>query len=277
VDAPKLLLDDGLVAGDDGRQDAVLLDAAGMPLAARLRPRDLSEFVGQMQAVGEGRPLRRMLDRGHLSSLVLWGPPGVGKTSLARVIAGTVDASWVELSAVTAGVKDVRRALEEGRARLEQRGRRTILFIDEIHRFNKAQQDALLPGVEAGWVTLVGATTENPFFELNAPLLSRCQLVRLEPLTAPDIRVLLERAVSTGSRPRRSRHPHDEALSSISLPSRTETHGQRCRHSRSPRQLRRARSDRARSSTSDDRCGTGRTGCRVGRRGAPAFPLRPRL
>jgi putative ATPase len=198
VDVPRLLLDDAQVASDvvggDGRQDAVLLDTAGMPLAARLRPRDLSEFVGQMQVVGEGRPLRRMLDRGHLSSLVLWGPPGVGKTSLARVIAGTVDASWVELSAVTAGVKDVRRALEEGRARLEQRGRRTILFIDEIHRFNKAQQDALLPGVEAGWVTLVGATTENPFFELNAPLLSRCQLVRLEPLTAPDIRVLLERA-----------------------------------------------------------------------------------
>jgi len=200
VDVPRLLLDDAQVVGDDGRQDAVLLETAGMPLAARLRPRDLSEFVGQMQAVGEGRPLRRMLDRGHLSSLVLWGPPGVGKTSLARVIAGTVDASWVELSAVTAGVKDVRRALEEGRARLEQRGRRTILFIDEIHRFNKAQQDALLPGVEAGWVTLVGATTENPFFELNAPLLSRCQLVRLEPLTAPDIRVLLERACCDADR-----------------------------------------------------------------------------
>ena len=201
METPRLGLDDGAPAGlDDGSstgalQDVVLVDTAGMPLAARLRPRDLEEFVGQAQAVGPGRPLRRMLDRGALSSLVLWGPPGVGKTSLARVIAGCVDATWIELSAVTAGVKDVRRALEEGRGRLEMRGRRTLLFIDEIHRFNKAQQDALLPGVEAGWVTLVGATTENPFFELNAPLLSRCQLVRLEPLEPADVRTLLERAV----------------------------------------------------------------------------------
>jgi putative ATPase len=197
-DAPRLVLD-GAPAGevdaqDGARQDAVLSDHAGMPLAARLRPRTLGEFVGQQQAVGEGRPLRAMLDRGTLSSLVLWGPPGVGKTSLARVIVSCLDASWVELSAVTAGVKDVRKALDEGRARLEMRGRRTLLFIDEIHRFNKAQQDALLPGVEAGWVTLVGATTENPFFELNAPLLSRCQLVRLEPLGEDDLRTLLVRA-----------------------------------------------------------------------------------
>ena len=205
VETPRLGLDD-LLAGSDGEdaagaeQDVVLADSAGMPLAARLRPRDLSEFVGQAQAVGDGRPLRRMLDRGALSSLVLWGPPGVGKTALARGIAGCVDATWVELSAVTAGVKDVRRALEEGRGRLELRGRRTLLFIDEIHRFNKAQQDALLPGVEAGWVTLVGATTENPFFELNAPLLSRCQLVRLEPLQPEDVRVLLVRAVSDPER-----------------------------------------------------------------------------
>jgi putative ATPase len=195
MEALHLGLGDGTLE-PGAHEGAVLADTAGMPLAARLRPRDLAEFVGQQQAVGPGRPLRRMLDRGALSSLVLWGPPGVGKTSLARVIAGCVDATWVELSAVTAGVKDVRRALEEGRGRLEMRGRRTLLFIDEIHRFNKAQQDALLPGVEAGWVTLVGATTENPFFELNAPLLSRCQLVRLEPLEPADVRVLLERAVA---------------------------------------------------------------------------------
>ncbi|MFO7961491.1 MAG: replication-associated recombination protein A, partial [Nitriliruptoraceae bacterium] len=167
---------------------------AGMPLAARLRPRDLGEYVGQLDALGTGKPLRAMLDRGDLASLLLWGPPGVGKTSLATVIAAHVEAAWTELSAVTAGVKDVRRVIEEGRSRLELRGRRTVLFIDEIHRFNKSQQDALLPGVESGWVTLIGATTENPFFELNAPLLSRCQLVRLEPLTADDVATLLERA-----------------------------------------------------------------------------------
>ena len=167
---------------------------AGMPLAARLRPRDLDEYVGQLDALGPGKPLRAMLDRGDLRSLLLWGPPGVGKTSLATVIAAHVDAAWTELSAVSAGVKDVRRVIEEGRSRLDLRARRTVLFIDEIHRFNKGQQDALLPGVESGWVTLIGATTENPFFELNAPLLSRCQLVRLEPLDADDVATLLARA-----------------------------------------------------------------------------------
>ena len=173
---------------------------ASMPLAARLRPRNLEEYVGQLDALGPGKPLRAMLDRGDLRSLILWGPPGVGKTSLATVIAAHVDAAWTELSAVTAGVKDVRRVIDEGRSRLELRERRTVLFIDEIHRFNKGQQDALLPGVEAGWVTLIGATTENPFFELNAPLLSRCQLVRLEPLDGDDIEVLLERACTDPDR-----------------------------------------------------------------------------
>ncbi|MFW6009925.1 MAG: replication-associated recombination protein A [Actinomycetota bacterium] len=173
---------------------------SAMPLAARLRPHHLDEYVGQSDTLGEGKPLRAMLDRGELRSLLLWGPPGVGKTSLAAVIAGHVDAAWSELSAVTAGVKDVRSAIEEGRSRLELRGRRTVLFVDEIHRFHKGQQDALLPGVEAGWVTLIGATTENPFFELNPPLLSRCQLVRLEPLEADDIRRLLERACTDPQR-----------------------------------------------------------------------------
>jgi putative ATPase len=181
---------DGVARASRGRRDV----PAGMPLAARLRPHHLDDYVGQAHAIGPGTSLRAMLDQGELHSLLLWGPPGVGKTSLASVIAGHVDAAWTELSAVTAGVKDVRRVIEEGRARRDLHGRRTVLFIDEIHRFNKGQQDALLPGVEAGWVTLIGATTENPFFELNAPLLSRCQLIRLEPLGDDEVRALLHRA-----------------------------------------------------------------------------------
>jgi putative ATPase len=193
--------DDGRVGGglaDDRRAPGRI--PSGMPLAARLRPRDLDEYVGQLDALGPGRPLRALLDQGELRSLILWGPPGVGKTSLAAVIAAHVDAAWMELSAVTAGVKDVRRIIDEGRSRLELRQRRTVLFVDEIHRFNKGQQDALLPGVEAGWVTLIGATTENPFFELNAPLLSRCQLIRLETLEPGEVRTLLERACADPTR-----------------------------------------------------------------------------
>lgn len=182
---------------DHARPDPV---PVGMPLAARLRPRNLDEYVGQDEALGRGTTLRAMLDQGELRSLILWGPPGVGKTSLATVIAAHVDAAWTEVSAVTAGVKDVRRLIEEGRSRAQLRQRRTVLFVDEIHRFSKSQQDALLPGVEAGWVTLIGATTENPFFELNAPLLSRCQLVRLTPLADDDVRALIERAVTDPDR-----------------------------------------------------------------------------
>ncbi len=171
-----------------------------VPLAARMRPASLHELVGQQHVLGPGKPLRSMLEQGELRSLILWGPPGVGKTSLANVIASQVDAVFTELSAVTAGVKDVRRVIDEGRGRLELRRRRTVLFIDEIHRFNKGQQDALLPGVEAGWVTLIGATTENPFFELNAPLMSRCQLIRLEPLDADDVGQVIDRACADEDR-----------------------------------------------------------------------------
>ena len=169
---------------------------SGIPLAARMRPRSLAEYVGHDDVVGEGTGLRRMLDAGELTSLVLWGPPGCGKTSLARVITAHVDGQFVELSAVTAGVKDVRRVIEEAAGRRETVGRRTILFLDEIHRFNKAQQDALLPAVEAGTVTLIGATTENPYFELNAPLMSRCRLVRLEPLADEALATLVRRAIA---------------------------------------------------------------------------------
>lgn len=167
----------------------------GAPLAARMRPTSFDQFFGHEAVVGAQAPLRRMLDSGHLTSLVLHGPPGVGKTSLARVISREVDAAWTELSAVTSGVKDVRTAMDEGKARQATVQRRTILFVDEIHRFNKAQQDALLPGVEAGWVTLIGATTENPYFELNAPLLSRCRLIHLAAVDDDAIAAVIDRAV----------------------------------------------------------------------------------
>ena len=165
------------------------------PLASRMRPRSLDEFDGHEAEVGPGTGLRRMLDDGDVTSLVLWGPPGAGKTSLARVVATQVDGAFVELSAVTAGVKDVRRVIEQAEARTSTTGRQTILFLDEIHRFNKAQQDALLPAVEDGRVTLIGATTENPYFELNAPLMSRCRLVRLEPLDEDALTTIVRRAV----------------------------------------------------------------------------------
>lgn len=161
-----------------------------------MRPQVVEDVVGQADVLGEGTPLRKALQQGELAtSLLLWGPPGTGKTSIANVVANALQAHRIDMSAVTAGVKDVRRVIEEGRSRLEIAERRTLLFLDEIHRFTKAQQDALLPGVEAGWVVLVGATTENPFFELNDALLSRCRLVRLESLDDDDLHLLLDRAL----------------------------------------------------------------------------------
>src|SRR5690348_6585149 len=152
-------------------------------------------MVGQRHLLGAGRPLRRLIETDRLSSVILWGPPGTGKTSLARLIAGATSKSFVPLSAVTAGVKDVRETVEASRRRLAESGQGTILFLDEVHRFNKAQQDALLPSVEEGILVLVGATTENPYFEVNAPLLSRSTLFRLEPLSAEAIGVLLARGL----------------------------------------------------------------------------------
>lgn len=161
------------------------------PLAARLRPRSLDDIVGQEHLLGPGKPLRSLVERDRLSSALLWGPPGTGKTTLARAVAAHTEKVFVQLSAVTATVKDVRETIAQARHRLGEQGRGTILFLDEIHRFNKAQQDALLPAVEEGLVVLVGATTENPYFEVNAPLRSRSTLFRLEPLTTDAVRTLL--------------------------------------------------------------------------------------
>ena len=165
------------------------------PLAARLRPRTLDDVVGQRHLVGPGKPLRRLVEGDRLTSAIFWGPPGTGKTTLALAVAGSTRRAFEQLSAVTAGVKDVREVIERARRRLGEDGRGTILFLDEIHRFSKAQQDALLPAVEDGTLTLIGATTENPFFEVNAPLRSRSTLFRLESLGHDDIDVLVRRGL----------------------------------------------------------------------------------
>src|SRR6188472_325015 len=170
------------------------------PLAARMRPRSLEEFEGQAHLVGERGPLRRSVARGHLASLLLWGPPGTGKTSLARLLADAVGADFATISAVMSGVAEVRAQIAEARERLALNGTRSVLFIDEIHRFNKAQQDALLPHVEDGTVTLIGATTENPYFEVNSALLSRMRVWRLEPLTDEDVASIARRALEDGDR-----------------------------------------------------------------------------
>ena len=169
---------------------------AQAPLAARMRPQSLDDMVGQQHLLGAGRPLRALIESDRLSSALLWGPPGTGKTTLARLIAGVTKRAFVGLSAVSAGVKDVRETVDGAKRLLGEQGRGTVLFLDEVHRFNRAQQDALLPSVEAGELTLIGATTENPFFSVNGPLLSRSTLFRLEPLSEQDIVSLLRRALA---------------------------------------------------------------------------------
>ena len=173
--------------------DAMPVAAEGAPLAERLRPARLDEVIGQQHLLGPGKPLRVAFESGRLHSMILWGPPGVGKTTLARLVAGAFDAQFIAISAVLGGVKDIREAVERAQA-VRAQGRRTVVFVDEVHRFNKAQQDAFLPHVESGLFTFIGATTENPSFEVNSALLSRATVHVLKSLTETDLRELVERA-----------------------------------------------------------------------------------
>lgn len=165
------------------------------PLALRMRPKTLEQFLGQSEIVGEGTALRKAISQDTLSSAIFWGPPGTGKTTLARIIANITKGAFVQISAVTSNVSEVRKLLKEAKDRLAMEGRKTILFIDEIHRFNKAQQDALLPAVEEGIIILIGATTENPYFEVNSPLISRSTIFRFQPLSSHDVTEILLRAL----------------------------------------------------------------------------------
>jgi putative ATPase len=167
------------------------------PLAEQLRPKTLDEVVGQTHLLGQGKPLRLAFQSGKLPSMILWGPPGVGKTTLARLIANTADAEFIPISAVLSGIKDIREAIERAEHTLQQSGRRTIMFVDEVHRFNKGQQDAFLPFVESGLITFIGATTENPSFEVNSALLSRAQVFVLSALSDEELGELVKRAQAT--------------------------------------------------------------------------------
>src|SRR3982750_1030016 len=170
------------------------------PLAVRMRPRSLDEFVGQQHFLGEGKLLRRMLEADRLTSVIFYGPPGTGKTTLASLVAQTTKSHFEQVNAAAVGVKEVRAVLETARDRLGNTGRRTVLFLDEIHRFNRAQQDILLPDVEAGHILLVGATTENPFFAINSPLVSRSQIFQFAPLSEEEIKTLIRRAMTDKER-----------------------------------------------------------------------------
>ncbi|MDH5299989.1 MAG: replication-associated recombination protein A [Gammaproteobacteria bacterium] len=180
------------------RQDSLFQSAerAFRPLADRMRPHTLEEFCGQQHILSPGKPLRQALESGHLHSMIFWGPPGTGKTTLARMIANKVDAEFITISAVLSGVKEIRQAVEQAKTLRNEQGRNTVLFVDEVHRFNKSQQDAFLPFIEDGTFVFIGATTENPSFELNNALLSRARTYVLKSLAATDIRAVIDRAIS---------------------------------------------------------------------------------
>src|ERR1700691_935557 len=190
-----------MARADTGQSESLFDDAeetaasAAAPLAVRMRPRNLDEGIGQRHLVGAGTPFRKLIDNDAPMSLLLWGPPGTGKTTLAYVVSQVTSRRFVEISAVSAGVKDVRAAVEAARRTLGMSGMQTVLFIDEVHRFSKTQQDALLPAVENRWVSFIGATTENPFFSVVSPLLSRSLLLTLQPLSDDDIREVIQRAI----------------------------------------------------------------------------------
>lgn len=176
-------------------QQSMFESPASLPLAARLRPRTLEEFAGQKHLLGEGKVLRRLIESDKIGSMIFWGPPGVGKTTLARIIANRTKASFIDFSAVTSGIKEIRQVMEQAE-RNRRFGEKTILFVDEIHRFNKAQQDAFLPFVERGSIVLIGATTENPSFEVNGALLSRCKVFVLQPLKPEELVKLIKHALT---------------------------------------------------------------------------------
>ena len=176
-------------------QDTLFEGQAAQPLAARLRPDTLEEFVGQQHLLGEGKVLRRLIESDRISSMIFWGPPGVGKTTLARIIAGRTRAAFIDFSAVTSGIREIRAVMTRAEENVRF-GEKTIVFVDEIHRFNKAQQDAFLPFVEKGSIILIGATTENPSFEINGALLSRGKVFVLQALRPEDLFLLLRRALS---------------------------------------------------------------------------------
>ncbi len=184
-----------LFGNENNKQQSQKEQNAFRPLAERMRPKTLDDFAGQKHLIGEGKPVRKMIENNDVFSMIFWGPPGVGKTTLALIIANSVNAEFIQLSAVSSGVKDVRQSIEKAELNRKHLGRRTILFIDEIHRFNKAQQDSLLHSVESGDITLIGATTENPSFEVISPLLSRCRVYILEDLSEEDLLDLAENAL----------------------------------------------------------------------------------